>query len=220
MNTFLAYQDFPSPEVAQPLLELLEQHGVAFETNYEPARFSAVFGKTTTAHFVVRLQAADFEPVRQLEETANVQLLAELPSNHYLFGFTNEELMELLARPDEWNGLDVALASRLLRERGRDLSPEAVQRLRQRRVAELARPADSSRAWIAAGYGLALAGGLGGLLVGLHLFSHRRILPDGHRVPAFSAADQRHGRRIFVLGFVSALLWGAAQFAYGPLRLR
>lgn len=218
MDSFLAYQDFPSPEVAQPLLDLLRQHGVAFETNYEPARFSAVFGKTTTPHFVVRLHAADFEPVRQLEETANVRLLAQLPSDHYLFGFSDEELMELLARPDEWNGLDVALASRLLRERGRDVSPEAVQQLRQRRVAELARPADSSGAWIAAGYGFALLGGLVGLFIGLHLFSHQKILPDGRRVPAFSAADRRHGRRIFALSLASVLLWTGIQVAYGPLQ--
>lgn len=43
-------------------------------------------------------------------------------------------------KPDEGNSFDVALASQLLRQRGRDISPDTLKLLGQRRVMELAQP--------------------------------------------------------------------------------
>ena len=130
--------------------------------------------------------------------------------NHYLFGFTDDELFEILVKPDEWNSYDVSLARRVLHLRGREISPDTVQLLRRHRVAEMAKPEPSQPAWIVAGYFLAVLGGFLGVIIGWHLHFHKRNLPDGTQVRAFSPRDRVHGLRIMLLSvfgvFVSILL--------------
>jgi hypothetical protein len=206
MSALLRYQTFPSPELAQPLLELLEKHRIAFDTSYARETFNAALGLTMPALFEVKLLPGDFEKVRALETETNRHLLAEIAPDHYLFTFTDAELFDILAKADEWSNFDVTLAEQLLQERGHVVTPEQVRFLRQYRVAELSQPAPSSYAWILFGYVLAAAGGLLALFIGLHL-QHRKVLPDGQQVPAFSPEDRKHGKQIIALSILSTLIW-------------
>jgi len=165
----------------------------------------------TDTHFIVRLRPADFEAARQLEDEANQQLASNVAPEYYLFSFSEEELFDILMKPDEWNSFDVTLASQLLQQRGRDISPDTMRLLRQNRIAELARPETSNRSWILAGYLFALMGGVFGLCIGWHLYFHRKRLPDGRSVMAFSEPDRRHGLRILVLGVLGLGVWLTLQ---------
>ncbi|GAA3989564.1 hypothetical protein [Hymenobacter antarcticus] len=164
----------------------------------------------TDTRFVVRLHLADFERARQVEDEENEALMAEAAPDHYLFGFSDDELFDILVKPDEWNSYDVSLARHVLRQRGREVSPDTVQLLRRHRVAEMAKPEPSQKTWIVAGYLFAAVGGILGMAIGWHLHYHKKMLSDGTQVRAFSARDRLHGFRILLLGvvglFVSLLL--------------
>lgn len=206
MSLLQRYQTFSSPALAQPLLTLLEEKRIAFDTAHLPETFNAALGQTVPELFEVKLLPGDFEKARALEMEANRAGLAEVDPEHYLFGFTDAELFDILAKADEWSAFDVALAEHILHQRGHAVTPEEVQFLRQYRVAELSRPAPSAQAWILFGYVLAAAGGLFTIFIGLHLL-HRKLLPDGQQVPAFSAADRKHGKQIIILSILSILVW-------------
>ena len=106
---------------------------------------------------------------------------------------------------DEWSSFDVALAGRILRQRGRDITPDTVRLLRQYRAVELTKPEASQKISIIAGYAMALLGGIVGIIIGLNLLYAKKKLLDGTQGPAYSEADRAHGFRIIVLGFVVAL---------------
>ncbi|MCB2377713.1 hypothetical protein LGH70_08980 [Hymenobacter sp. BT635] len=206
MADFVSYQQFPNPEVAAPLLELLRRHEVAFETEFDKPRFDASFANNATStYFVVKLHPEDFETARALEEAQNQELTSQVAPDHYLFAFTDEELMDVLLRPDEWNSFDVTLARQILQDRGKTISPEAARLLRQQRNADLAQPEPSQKAWIAWGYLTAVLGGLFAFFIGWHLHTHRKTLPDGRKVHAFTPGDRAHGLRIMVLGALMVL---------------
>ncbi|GAA4370040.1 hypothetical protein GCM10023185_44240 [Hymenobacter saemangeumensis] len=207
MSDFLRYQVFPSPALAEPLLGLLEQQGIVHKTHYTPPRFSAVLGTTSAEQFVVSLRPEDFTRARELEEQQAELGLAELPADYYLFGFSNAELWELLSQPAAWSSHDVRLARWLLRERGETVSEATIQDLQARHLQALAAPSPSPTAWIAAGYVLALLGGLFGLGIGWSLWHYQKTLPDGRQVPGYSARDRAHGVRIIVLGVICLGLW-------------
>lgn len=200
---FMPFQLFASATEAQPLLTALKSRGIEAETSVDAGRLafdpSFAFQQQFT-NFVVKLHPTDFERARQLQEQVNEQLLSELPPDHYLYGFSDAELFDILARPDEWSSLDVTLARVLLQRRGRAVSSEQLAQLRQQRAAELARPEASHPGWLVAGYVLALLGGLFGVLIGAQLYFHRRDLPTGRRAYAYSARVRVHGLRIMVLG--------------------
>lgn len=206
MSAFLQYQSFISPDAAQPLIELLFKHGILFETDYDkPAYDPKMAFNEAENRFVVRLQPADFQTARALEDQAGEDLAATADPDHYLFGFTDDELFEVVVKRDEWSSLDVALAGRILRQRGRDVTPDTMRLLRQYRAVELTKPEAGQKSSIIAGYLLALLGGVIGIIIGLNLLYAKKKLVDGSQGPAYSEADRAHGFRIILLGFVVAL---------------
>ena len=202
----LVYQTYPNQAVAQGLLTLLDDQRIVYTTDHAPARFNAALGMASDEQFVVRLRPDDFTRVRQLEEKQAADSLGELPSDYYLFAFSNAELWELLAQPDAWSSHDVALATRLLRERGETLTDEALLALRTRHTAALAAPDASPTGWIVAGYALSVLGGILGMAIGWSLWRYRKTLPDGRTVPGFSETARYHGRVMLALGSATLAL--------------
>lgn len=204
-DDFRLFQTYATAEDAQPLLAVLAAHHIEARTNTDNGKLAvdpAFANNERIATFLVKLQVADFEPARRLLDDLNQAAVTQADPGHYLFGFSDTELFDVLTKPDEWSSFDVALASHLLRQRGRDVSADTLALLRQHRVAELARPEESHKAWIALGYFSALLGGAFGLLIGWQLQFHRKTLPDGRRVFAYSDGDRKHGLRILILGMV------------------
>ena len=208
MSAFEQYQSFISPDAAQPLIDLLFKHDVLFETGYDKPVYDPkmAFNEAET-RFVVRLKPTDFEIARELEDQANEALTADADPGHYLFGFGDDELFEVIMKRDEWSSYDVALAGRILRQRGRDVTPDTVRLLQQYRAVERTKPEASQQVSIIAGYLMACLGGLFGIIIGLNLLYAKKKLVDGTQGPAYSAADRAHGFRIILLGFVMALLF-------------
>ena len=120
MSSFKEYQSFISADAGQPLIELLFKHGVVFETGYDKPVYDAkmAFNETET-RFVVRLHPEDFDRARALEDEASEALVADADPGHYLFGFSDDELFEVVMKRDEWSSYDVALAGRILRQQFR-----------------------------------------------------------------------------------------------------
>jgi len=212
---FRDFQTYASAEAAQPLLAALAQQGLDYRTSVDNGQlaFDPSFANNRlVSKFIVKLRLTDFERGSQVLENLNANALSQVDATHYLFKFSDEELFDIVMKPDEWSALDVTLATQLLRQRGRDLSADTLRLLRQHRVAELAQPDQEHRAWVAGGYIMALLGGLFGVMIGYQLYFHRKQLPDGRRVYAYSAADRVHGLRILVLAAVSLVGWLALRF--------
>lgn len=208
---FLPYRRFPNATVAQPLLALLHAHGLAAQTRLDQPAVDPSFAfNQTSRYLLVLLRPADFARAQALEQQAAQAQLAEVPPDHYLLSFSTAELYDILLRPDEWSPLDAALAGHLLAQRGEPVTPALLDELRRQRVDELTRPEPPQTGGVVAGYALALLGGFLGLLIGWHLYAHRRRLPTGEQVPAFRPADRAHGLRIVVLSavvFTALLIW-------------
>ncbi len=207
---YRVFQTFASAEAAKPLLAALARQGMVplGSSDTGQVAFDPSFANNQlTSTFTVKLPLADFERGSQVLADLNEDAINQANPNHYLFKASDDELFELLVKPDEWNSFDVALASQLLRRRGRDLSPDTLRLLRQRRLKELTQPEPDQNIWIGSGYVSAMFGGLLGLFIGYHLYTYRKQLPDGRRVYAYSARDRTHGRRIFVLGAVMLTLF-------------
>jgi len=124
MDEFQQYQSFANAEVSQSLLTLLRHHHIIYETSLdEPAYSLNMAFNATDTRFVVRLRPDDFEAARRLEDELNQHFAAQAAPDHYLFGFPDDELFDILVKPDEWNSYDVTLASHILRSGAAELRP-------------------------------------------------------------------------------------------------
>ena len=205
----LLFQRFISREAAQDVVALLAASGI---TGQVVADGSIADGITTfqpQPAALLLLRGADFGRAREVLREAVAAQAATVTDDHYLFTFTDEELRDVLTKPDEWSALDGALAQRILRERGRELPAAAVKALAAKRIETLAEPLEVPPFHLVLGYVSVVGGGLLGVLFGLYLMTSLTTLPNGSRVPAYVVSARRHGRVLVVLGavvFVGVLL--------------
>lgn len=144
----------------------------------------------------------------QLEEAAaalrasNDVSLEEVDPSHYLFEFSDKELLQILKKPENWGSFDQQLAPKILADRGVQVDVEAIEAERQERIQEMAKPEERQTMWIAVGYALAILGGIMGSAIGFYLWKTTKSLPNGQKVPAFHQKDRDQGFNIFVLSLV------------------
>lgn len=110
-------------------------------------------------------------------ERESEYLKTDLPADHYLLASTDEELVEILARPSDWCGFDVAHARRLVLQRGIDL--KLVEDKKAEHVHQLRRGKRASKKLIVFGWVFSVLGGLIGLGIAWSLVSMREKTPDG-----------------------------------------
>lgn len=116
---FETYQSFFTLEEAQPLLEFLKEFEVPYHIEeMRELLDDAIIGHHLEARWKVRLSPEDFASVNELLRKAAEQI-EDVPKAHYFQRFTNPELRQVIANPDEWNPQDVHFAKLLLKERGK-----------------------------------------------------------------------------------------------------
>ncbi|HET6226606.1 MAG TPA: hypothetical protein VFF27_10025 [Bacteroidia bacterium] len=208
IDQFNTFQKFSEPTEALDLLELLKANNINGLFDDNSTSFDPTFSASQlTKEYRVKLLKKDFEPARKLLLTLYASQLENADPNHYLFSFTDEELIEIIHKQNEWSYFDFLLAQKILKDRGKDVSPEQIETLWKERIKELSTPENKQTGWIIVGYLFALTGGLLGIFIGWYLSRHKKTLPDGNVVFAYSASDRKHGYFIFLIGIVSFFVW-------------
>ena len=204
MSDFIQYRYFHEPERMLAYTGLLDANGIEYEVAENRSSLDALYaGNQPQRIFFLKLKQVDFPRVDELlQSESERELHATESDDHYLNGFTDDELVEILARPDEWTAFDFQLAQQILKGRGKEFDQETLGNLKQKRISEMAKPVKASGRLIFVGYLLALAGGFLGALVGLTLMITRKTLPTGDVVYVYTKRDREQGSRIFVLGLI------------------
>ena len=90
-------------------------------------------GASRPNHVSVKLPSSDLlRAEAALDEVAEKQI-TEVGNDHYLFSFTDEELLDVVRKADEWNALDRTLARKLLAQRGKPVEVSSLPHYAQAR---------------------------------------------------------------------------------------
>jgi hypothetical protein len=208
METYLTFQKFPDRDSALELAGLLKEHGIEAVIADTSGGFEPTFANNPLAkEYRIKIKKENFEAANKLLLQISAEQIGNVDKDHYLFGFSDEELQEIVAKPDEWSQFDFLLAQKILKERGKEVKPENIEKIKKERLMELSKPDSNEAGWIIAGYIFAFLGGLLGIFIGHHLRYHKKTLPNGERVYAYSAGDRRNGYNIFIIGIVCFVFW-------------
>ena len=121
--------------------------------------------------------------------------------------FTDDELIEVITKSDEWNKFDISLAKKLLKDKGKEITPEKIEEIKRQRIIELSKPEEGQKGYIILGYITAFLGGLLGIFIGWHLLTYKKTLPNGNRIYAYSENDRKQGNRILTIGYIFLAFW-------------
>lgn len=204
---FFTYRTFYEQERVVALTHILRDNRIEFEIIGDRDSLDSLYGdKHFSQQFFVKLKKDDFEKANSILLTISESELETVDKDHYLYGFTDEELFDILSKPDEWNEFDYQLSKAILKERGKEINADTIELLKRQRIKELAKPEEGQRNWIYAGYLFALLGGLLGIFIGWHLSTFKKTLPNGKQVYGYTQGDRRHGKRIWIIGVVMFLI--------------
>ena len=205
---FVIFEKYNNESLAVDFGSLLNKNKVDFlieniSINFDPILSNNEFGK----EYCVKIKKDDFEKANDILREKAKKEINEIQDDYYLLSFSNEELIDVIEKSDEWNKFDVELAHKLLNERGNEITTEQINELKKQRIKELSKPEEGQNIYIIIGYICALLGGLLGVFIGWHLLTYKKTLPNGNRIYAYSENDRKHGNRILILGAVFIVVW-------------
>jgi len=129
-----------------------------------------------------------------------------IDEDYYLYQFTNDELIDILIKSEEWSSTDYVLAQQILAKRGVSINQADLEKLKTKHIDELQRPEQPQTALIIIGYILAFLGGFAGIFIGWYLKSSKKTMPDGEQFYSFTNKDRKHGQTMFVIGCICFVL--------------
>ncbi|MGE8422619.1 MAG: hypothetical protein ACN6PI_07305, partial [Sphingobacterium siyangense] len=153
MDTYIVLKRFSSLEEAQECHKLLSEKGVTtrLADNVPPVDIT-FSGNTVGYQYEVQIDPANFANAESILEEQEMQSLPLVEDDHYLYQFSDEELLEILQKSDEWNKLDYALAREILLKRGKEIDQEKLNLLKQERLMQLREPEPQQKYWVIFGY--------------------------------------------------------------------
>ena len=217
MNDLSIFKRLNSREEAKELIRLLEDNDIKCE--YSIDNINVDISLANNAHdiyYLLKIKQDDFDKANNLLKQSAASI-DSIERNHYIFECSNEELYNILKNKDEWNDTDFNLAKELLLKRGEIITDDLMNSLTKQRIEELSKPEASPKKLILAGYLLGLisfilpiAGllivviGIGfPIVIGFHLFTLKKTLPDGSKIYAYNYITRNHGKRILAIGIIS-----------------
>ena len=201
MSEFITYEKFATLSELKEFVELLQANDIKYELEEDVQLFDASFANIQHHRdYRIQLLPDDFERVNEIRNNVAISELDLVDSDYYLFDFTNEELIDLISKQDEWSPFDFQLAQKILKDRGQEISIKEINKLKDRRIVELSEPEKHNPFWIVVGYIFAALGGLLGIIIGWYIVFSKKTLPNGQRIYTYNEADRNHGKRILIIG--------------------
>ena len=211
MQEFITARKFSDEKQFDDLLLILENNSIPYKTEVFRERIDAVSMRTLPAEYNVKVPSDKFAQVFEILNDIASKEVFEVDNTHYLFDFTDQELYDILAKPDEWSAFDYQLSQKILKERGKQIDKEFLNSLRKTRIEDLAKPEEKQTNNVWVGYLFSLLGGLIGIAIGWNMMSSKKKLPNGEEIFSYQENDRKHGKRIMILGIVMLIIWTFAK---------
>ncbi|MFK7968957.1 MAG: hypothetical protein AB8F95_01250 [Bacteroidia bacterium] len=203
MEEFVVFRKFQNKEDAIDFSKRLVQLEIPHEIEDQSQWLDSAFGGgESTQEFQVKINPDDFDRVHILMQAEAAELIDKIPEDYYLYGFTDDELRDIVQNDLEWSDFDVVFAKKLLEDRGLHIDYEQIEADKKARFDDMARTEAVSDMRIYRGYILSVLGGIGGLIIGWDLWKSTKVIPDGRKVYTHNKSARDHGKRMIIFGLI------------------
>ena len=204
---FLVYQKFTHQSEAEEVLQLLRAQDIPYQLEGTKLPFDPTFAFTSyEPELELKIQKTDFEKADTALNMHYEEMTGKVPSDYYLYNFSDEELQDVIHKKDEWGRFDYVFAKKLLADRGSVVTVPVEQAIALERLAELKRPLRLGIYWIVIGYVLAVVGSLIGFFMALTIIVFRKTLPNGDLIYRYDKYSRNHATAIMIISASLLLL--------------
>lgn len=207
-DDFITFKRFSDSGLAMEISELLKAENILYKVEENKQFFDAAFANNgSVIDISLKLMPKDFSVAQKVIGKYYEKIVDTVAEDYYLFEFTDQELLDIVSKPDEWGELDYQLALKLLSDRGKEIRPEIVELLTEQRTKELSAQTTTSKYLIYRGYFSAIFGGIFAIMFGYDLAYSKKTLPNGEQIFTYKEEERNHGLRIMTIGVVSLIVW-------------
>lgn len=210
-DKFNSFKSFNDKETAEDFSEVLKEYDIEFYIEEDVLEFDLTYANNELdKDFHIMVKQTDFVKAKQAYEAYFKKQLHNAPSDYYLFSFSNDELKEIMSKPDEWGTFDYLLAEKILHDRGMGLSETDKKALKTERYKTLQDQQNEKPSNIFLYYIFSIVVFPIGMLIGWAWAFSKKTLPDGNKAAVYDEDIQRHGKIIFTIAtllFVLAIGW-------------
>jgi hypothetical protein len=234
-DNYLTFQEFENREDAEKIALVLEENHIPCSIEKTPDLLdNVIIGRQYNNYVQLRIPAGCFADAQKiLIENTKVDLV-NVDRNYMLFALTNEELMDVIAKPDHWGAYNYNLAKLILEERNMHIDNRKVDEIQLEYKKEMYEPRSLNTTWLLLGYGFSILSliavltnnirallfvygfdllpGVLGIILGLYVINTKRTLPDGSQMLSFNDAARKHGWFMLVLATIAVALILARAF--------
>lgn len=222
MNELLLFRTYPDPASAEQVALLLKDNGIGAEVSKEARVLDSNYiGQQFSDPYLLYLQGADFERATLILEDQVVIRPEEVDPGYMLLSFSDEELIDVMKKKDEWGIYNYKLAEALLKKKNVPIPEIQIVLEQTERLKEKEKAVSSGLLFLLLGYASIISGaimslryniafiflpGLLGLLIGWNLSHFKRTLSNGQRTFYYNSTTRFHGSIMFWTGLAIAAM--------------
>ncbi|MFL5741153.1 MAG: hypothetical protein ACJ75B_13100 [Flavisolibacter sp.] len=195
-------------DVAIQVAEKLQQQHILVQIEDTSSPIDPlIVGSSLDADVRIKLRRQDFKKAHEVLEDFYSKQVDLVAKDYYLFDFTDEELYEIMKKPDEWGYLDYKLAQKILNDRGQDIRDEKIEAMKAQRMIEISRPEEIGKEWIYIGYFISVIFSPLGIFYGSTITTLKKTLPNGRRVYSYNKSARKHGENMLIISSILTIIW-------------
>ncbi len=207
---FVKYRSFNDKSLARELYQKLSEAGIPVVWEDTEGFFDVTFANNEILHiYYVKIKQEDFKKADELLMNSIMETDQQPIGDYYLFSFSNEELIDVLKSPDEWNAFDLYWAKKILASKGIELTEEELEQQKTKRIEELKKPWILDKLWLFCAFSLWVVAlgfvhiyaAIAVIFISSYISFSKKTMPDGQRVMAFSDTDRLLGKVCLAAGY-------------------
>lgn len=203
MEDLVTLRKFNTYIEAAGFIEILDKNNIPYFVEKTEAVGDIVYaGNTLDEELNIKVKSEDLEAAQKLLEEIEEVDAEKLEKDYYLFEFSDNELLEILQKPDEWSLNDYRWAQEILKQRGKEVDKDTLEDWNQKRIDFLSKPEKVSAKYLRMAYTFCVLGGIVGYFMGRHLHGFHKLLPNGQKVLNFDDESRLKGKRIEMTGLI------------------
>ena len=177
MENFIEYQRFPTIESAVELIDILEENDISYRINDSLGSFDIAASSMSPfdKQVVVFIEEDNFEEVNLLFINDNSPKEDNADNDHYLYTFSDEDIIEVIANPEDWAELEVTLAKQIANQRDLKITAAAIKSARKEKMEEQFKVIQETQATVSAGYSWFLWIGILSIINSIDILFHNNL---------------------------------------------
>jgi len=217
MPNFLTYSKFHTGQEASEFTTLLEHSRIEYEIVHERDPLDKVYtGESFDPMITVKIPEHRFEEVNKIMLSKAKLQLTDIDPNYYLFHFSNQELIDVINSPNEWNHFDQALAHKILSDKKIDIAASATINPKE----DIYIPIHMNSLWLILEYALTLLIPYVGIVIGLSSNFAYKTTNSGKKIKMYDKATQMHAIIMLILGIIRTCLFLFGFFLFWEKLIR